>query len=745
MAERPQEHFTVSYRSEDAHEATPGEYTFESRGVYTSKKPVKIALASCEFDISQYSIEEDWSRVYFMERTVPRFAVGARTLSFAVTEPAQHGATTVVDVTLPLPSNPIVDMRFNSVTRQLSITTEHPHGLWSNGRSLAAEWETWGERCRIAAAPFGEVSLTEAAKAGQLFPTDDPREFRLTHTPRPSATALAAEPSPIKGVVLCPAPPSLAHLARVLTAALQSSMLGARGASGVCDDACGTAAPLQAQPHVRYDAEANVFAFEIGAYPNYGDTARVAVSGDRLAQALGFVPGFNERAFERNVRHVSSVPRNGDLLAPTRPLLERTQGIDGVERGDACPLRVQGCPIRWPYVDLRPGHYGPSKRNFGAGQPRRISSEVELQFNRFVLQAHDDGGPAIVVVDTRCAMHAIPLDLGRYSASTMAQMLTDKLREAEGPIQVAFRDGRFVFVADEPFSLLFNHPQSIDATRLGFEALPYEGARAYSGAVVHAPSPPPSNVYGVVEEPAQQKFRLVVMGPPPLIARYVARALGRAVLETFQTGRAAAHGLSVGDTVRLCKPATADVAIGSDTVGTFDPRGALAYVTAVPTRQSVHVLVPDATWLATETQKACTLRVAVEPANFYFGDALPRGIETRLGFERRAVEYLKDGLYQFVAPHVYNLEHPDYVLLHLKDLKRSTTNVHHGKDAASTPLCKIVLFPTVRDERGLTRECLLPSGENMARFTLYFTTPDGRRYHHHGARWSCSLNCVVVG
>jgi len=124
-----------------------------------------------------------------------------------------------------------------------------------------------------------------------------------------------------------------------------------------------------------------------------------------------------------------------------------------------------------------------------------------------------------------------------------------------------------------------------------------------------------------------------------------------------------------------------------------------------------------------------------------------------LGFRDGATQWGVDGSLQtlsgvclppFVAPSVHNLDHPDYILVYLSDGKRSSTLQHTDGNNVTTPLTKIVLYPSFREERMIPRDTMFMSGESLTRFSLWFTNPDGTPYHFHFASFSFTLNFLKV-
>ena len=144
--------------------------------------------------------------------------------------------------------------------------------------------------------------------------------------------------------------------------------------------------------------------------------------------------------------------------------------------------------------------------------------------------------------------------------------------------------------------------------------------------------------------------------------------------------------------------------------------------------------------------------VPVAPSNVCFARNLPRCIGARLGFARRAYEWGRDGLVRmpggsrlppFEARDLPTLDHPEYILLYLKEGKRSSQMHHYTDDMVSTPWAKIVLYEAAyREDRQLTRDVILTSGESMTRFTLLLKNPDGTEYVL-GAPFSFTINLTA--
>lgn len=726
MADQRKEAYTYHFQSADAVGRTPeGGWTFEMKRAGT--KAVQATIASMELPISQMSVESEWNRVHFAERW--HVTPDARTFRATVQAPAVGGDRRTEEVVVPLAANRVVALRLDG--NDLVVRCEFPHGLFVGAHPLVLQWDAWEERVQLLNAPFGDLDVGARADNGQLRPGRDAHEFRAGWDGANTPTL-----EPVGGWLVAPAPPSPAHFASVLTAGLRHGALG-RAASVV------------------YEPEANTFELSYATFPDNGTSVRLAVGGDALLPRLGYATGNNERVFERGRLDPSSLSsedaRDNDAH---RRLLQRTQSID-VPSDSGLPLRLPSSPVLWPYVALRPGWYTPSKRVHAATAPQSATREIELQFNRFLLQGREDGGPALVVVDAEGKLRVLPLRVGRFSPDTLAASMTDALTAAAGGLRASFQDERFQFdsASGDTFHLAFNHPASIEAARLGFEPLMYEGRSTYRGQQIDVPNVARngavparlhSNLVGATEAAGRPNVRLVSMAPPPLVAVVRSTRAGGAVLETYSNGREAAHGLHVGQVVRLCEPTT-DVEVDGAPLQSFDPKGRRYVVAEVGGVGTFGVHTPvDAAW---HIGTACVLRIPVEPTNWHFGATAPRSVgAARLGYEPRAYQHLLDGAFHFEAPFTHDFDHPDYLTVSLLDGKRSTTNVHLARGAAAPIWAKVVIYPTLRDGNQLSRDVVLSSGEDISagRFTIALHNPDGTVYNFNGASWSFSVILLVV-
>ena len=756
----PQDVYSMSFRTNGAVAFGEDGWTFDVQSGAARQRPTRIQLGSIELPLQQQTIEKDWQRLYFQERCV--ISPSNRLLEVSEQAPALEGETFSARLLLPMQYNYVSDYAWEAFASRLRITTSLEHGLWAGIRPLIRQWDSWNEQVHIVGAPFAaDMNLSKALNEGRLLQGEASNVFYLV---------LATPPSPLPsgggGILWCRSPPSPAHMSSVLTAAL-------RGVGG-----------LSPVANVTYDAVSNETVVSTVFLEDR--SVKVSVVGDNLASMLGFCGGYQEKIFRRRPLDPATL---GPCVAQDdfaqRALLQQTQnhdlrphcavfegvGPNGSGASDPAP-DLRGGSVVWPYVNLTIGWYGPVRRPMSVGSPFPIRQEWDRQLNRFLIRprnAEDEHPlPHLVIMTTTGVMMMRPLNCGTFTPQTLASDMRAALVSMDPDITVSFEAvdtslqlGRFVFrtFSGSTFQLIFNHgSSSIEAWRLGFDDITYEGEGVYEGAplkladVSYTPSVENPvmriNTYALGEDMYQSKFKLEVQAPPPLLGELITSSASTAMFVATLQSLPAAHGLVVGQGVRLCTPSKETFEVDGETLYALDVGGVFAAVIEVYTdTRRVRFAVYTGLWAIDDSRRqVVTIRVPVEPSNFNFSSAMPFSVGyERLGFEARAYQFRLDGIHTFVAPFVFNLEGPDYVLIYVADGKRNTNMIHQSLNDVSCPFAKVILYPGYREERALTREIVLSSGEDFSRFTIAVRNPDGSAYQMNGAVWSFTLNFVIQG
>lgn len=736
----PKQMYSLSFLSSDAKRVDDG-YQFTLKSAIARVKPTRVMLASIELPLSQQSIEEKWSRVHFRERVqlATEFREFRLMLRYEDTDEQKVIHETLA--TLPLQKNEISEARMNTSTRILSVTCDEKHGLFVANRCILAFMRTWGD-AGIIGCESGSFSLHEACQQGRLIPIDD-YTFGIKIPDEES------EPQDSDaGVVYIPGPPSLTALASLLTSYIELS-------------------PVRRLAFLSYLAEENRMAISLSQYPEDATSVSVTVGGDRLLHSIGFTPGVT-RTFHKSVLDAGTLPSGEPHPSLATQELMLVTGNHGTQASDIPPLVMKSQTMLWPHIRLSRGHYAPTKKSHTPSPPQRIQTEIDVQFNRFLLRRRDDGSsPAIVFVDPAGMAHIAELTPGMYSADGLATTMTQVMSDAgSATFTVAFSGNAFTFAcvnsgllgSPRTFSLLFGHPRAIEARRIGFDEITYDGSNIYTSSYAisipnmhphSSESVPHTNLYQLSEDASRARMRFVSIAPPPVIG--VITGLGGALLtiDCFASGRPVSHGFAIGTVVTITSPGKSFEINGVETLPA-DPGYVRGVVAEHPTPHVVILRVHSSLWIS-EKGRVVALSVPVEPFSLCFHPSLENTVGHRLGYDARAYEYGYDGITQssehgllppFYASGVYDLDHPDFVLMYLHEGKRTSLTHHYSAGTASLPFAKIVLYPVYREERALMRETVLSSGEGMNRFTIDLRNPDGTRYELNGARFSFTLNFI---
>lgn len=737
--------YALSFRSTDAERLDDGGYRFTISSANSRFKANRVTLASLEVPFSQYSIEEEWNRLGVSERQ--RIELGARELCITETAQQPQSVQKKAVAALPLHLNPIVGFEWQASQRLLSVRTEHPHALWSNGICAIPGFH-WAPVELIATAG-GDYDLLDAFESGGLTRVD---EFTFTVQLPPSAPP----PPPVaRGYLFAPSPPAPIDVCELLTAAFAGSSLDRRYELSYC-------------------AETNRAKLQARYFPDNVSEINICVTGDALLGRLGYTNGAC-RSFRRLALDPSSLGPGVDRSDVTqRQLLQATQNLNLAQPADVPPLTVPSADYAYSTIQFRPGAYTPARRSFA--QPRSFAREFELQFNRFFLPPREEG-TAVAFIDPFGRSLLAPLMVGRYTPVSLATTMEVAMNNVSSAVfRVRYTGSAFTFTcvtgagAHREFSLRFHNPRSIEPERLGFEAMAYEGSSAYASMhevlvpqLQWPPSGPlrmPTNMYQIIEDAPRSKLRIAPMAPPRLTAVISSYAPVTCILrlDVFLSNQRCAHGLQDGDVVQLAAPSSeVEIVVGGGTVAIppADPGFTRGVVQATDdsSLDVVTVLVGPAPWLDA-VGKAVTITMATAPSNFNFARMMPRTMGgRRLGFENRAYQWGRDGMLRtpgglkippFDAPGSSSFDIPEYVLFYIREGQKSSLLHHHTLGTATKPLAKIVFgTQSYKEERALTRELVLSSGESLSRFTIDLKNPDGSNWQLHGQEFSFTLNLAV--
>lgn len=764
---------TICMRTEDGENIKEGEFKMKLAGANPRLPAVKLALGSLEFPIVQYTIEEDWSRLYFNEG----FKIKEETSFLRLEEECESENETKrrsTSISLPLYLNEIEEMKQND--QWIVLRCKYPHNMWVQTRKCIISAYHWGE-VHIVCSPLGKISLTQLdKKEGLYYLSETEFMFKIP----PSSSEFSSVKSPAAGFVHFPIIPTIGILCDLLTYTITHSNMLAT-----------------------YDFKNNIHTnrveFMATEYPPYSNNLKLTLHGSQLASMLGYSSSMHHKMFRRSgVQNLLSVASVSD------PLFQQNDDkVPLILPSDPCPL--------WDCIRLTPGWYAPQHRPMTTGNPLRLPQELETAFNRLYFPLPEripQGMPSsyfLIFTDPMGITHNCPLYAGRYTPVSFCAHLEhemtrlSRMTSPEVIFSVFYDDDKQTFTiacerksADSSivpgfFSLMLNHPAQFDPSRFGFPAQPLSGSDSYTSTepVVfpHLELPRKvwsegtccahSNIYRVSEIQHQKKLRFHATSIPNLTCRIISYSQTDSTLRlrTYVGQLPFAHGLQPNDMVNISE-------LPDTSLFTFNPEtnrwseesfegcpmamdgGRVGIVMSdVTVSESDDVsLLPIELYLRVRYSPAlldCIDRVLqiqpqVRPFSFCF--SLPKSIKaSMLGFPRKTIEWGQWGCVNGIsnlrlppidAPFIHNLDHPDYVLVYFEEGKKTSTLQHTSALQNTTPFAKLVLYPLFREERMLPRDTTLMSGESFTTFTIKFTNPDGTPYHFHGAQFSFSLNFV---
>lgn len=672
----------------------------------------KVMLGSLEFPIVQWTIEKEWGRLYMTEAL--RIAPGGQELVFR-----NDGELRIV---LPLTINPCRLSRAVP-SCDVAVVCGHPHGLFVENELVV------GGPCTLMATPVGDIDLARH----KLLPVNE-TTFVIQGIKDAAGLTHAVE----NGILHCPWTDSPHDVCKTL------------------NEIAGKSAYVRIGAEMRFQYDDARDAIRLRVFPRVqGIDSTLTLEDTPLSRVLG--------------------------LAPV-----------GWRLGESEAWPTEGTRL-WDYCELEPGFYTPAHRPMSVGPPGRITDAIELSANRFYFPLLAGEGVEryhmLIFGDATGSVYRTRVLPGNYTPEALAVHLQRGMLGASAGrkmiFEVRYDEPCFVFacarehrgsIEPVPFTLYFNHPQSIEPARLGFPSAQLSGESSYVGRAVRSPRRPVSgdwkaladardaplsarsahmqNLLRVQDISGQKRFRFSATTTSNLVARIAAFKDGVVTTVVYVNREPFSHGLVIGDVVALApyseppRPAGASGDAPPPLATTTDGElPALCSAVVVDTNgvAELSLAVPSLACFKT-VGTGLTVIPAVLPWGLRFTGhhSVPASL---LGFEAKAYCWGADGelmprrLPPYLAPHVHSLDHPDYVLITLSAAGTGALEHTQGNNTRQV-FCKLTLYPLFREERMLPRDapCL---GPKMGRFTLNFHNPDWSKYHFHGAHFSFSLNFVT--
>lgn len=687
----PTEVMTMCFHTRDAIVRDKASFTFRLPGSRLRNDAVKVALASCEFPMVQWTVENDWNRFYVNE--------GIGLTPETQTIEVYRNEALITSVHLPLRLNPIV----NTVRRGdgLQITCKYPHGIRDDILQT--------RQVRILGGSEGDLSLTDMHMLKRVEVKD--ATSLLIHRPGVDATGVHS--------LIVPCIESPHALARLLDVRL-------RDANGL-------------KFKVTYDARVDRMIVKTTSMDTTCDTVRLGSTRLIVLCGISTMPvrlsNFRAEWPSEPTAFWDHVFIPPGFYAPChRPMCTGQPMRLGSELETALnrlyfPITASGeqghqlvfsDPGGRVVTCLIPaGRYTPERlsRHLSHAMTtavRGIDSSIEYtvvhENDRFTFACERRAdGCVLPAAFSILFHHPLCIDASRLGFPTQ-------------PLS-----GSDTYVASQPCRCA----RGVDG-RNCTNVVRVSEVTQQKRFSVHVTTPPP--MIAVIQGGAGEK---------------------RACVRTYVNRVPFSHGLQPGDllTVTECGAVTVvpegEIETRIEGIRAELPKRLTCIVGddqhLDPT--SLTLIIPSLDGMD-DVNTAIQLTCVLEPWNMCF-DVHPASIPAHMvGYNQGSTQWGVDGSLQtlngyrippFLAPNTHTLDHPDYILMTFSESSGATLE-HSYNDENKHVFCKLSLYPLFREERMLPRDTTLLRNQ-MTTFTISFWNPDMKTpYMFHGCDFSFSLN-----
>jgi hypothetical protein len=702
---------TICFSTRDAEVREDSLFKFRApSGKLRTGNANRVSLGSCELPLTQRTIEKDWSSVFLSEEFHLK---GGETLTISIR--SVDGKVRESTVFFPPLVNEIETASLINDSSALKVRTKESHSLLSGvGAPMKCpiKSERPSGKCRLIGGKDGDLDLSKCLQNGTLsFQNERTFVINVNNLKNKGAGST---------FLLVPPPSSIQEVCEWLEEYFRGTF----------------------SKHVfRFGFSAREDKVEI--IVSNGEEGEVVTVSGSLASQLG----------------VSSFPFR----------------INSYRKG-SCPSG-QTVDV-WGNGILKPGFYVPSHRPLCVSSPLDFCSEMDASLNGINFPSGDTTYQ-LVFSDETGRMFSSQVLPGRYTPSSFSNHLQDSMNTSvQGGGYVYF-----VSVVDlnyhckfkiscvrkednfpSPFTILFHHPLCLDSFKLGFQKCILSGSSSYTSSTpVSNPTPRGKRLGGVVKTvhvPHEKKFAVHSFPSPSFLCVTVKKPTSSSLLvRTFVNGRGFSSGVLPGEVVRLCPSSNFDVVSSSGDTSTISPSPAdipflctcLVLCKEKEDEKDPSLLLLSVPILSGLEEIGYGLQISPfsSSLNLNFvrkGTILPHMV----GFPPSCVIWGKDGsvanganklMPPFLAPFVYNLDHPDYVLITFSE-SNSSSFEHTSMGQSKNLFCKLSLYPLFREERMLPRDTTLFSG-STGEFTISFWNPDFTTpYKFNGAEFSFTLNFI---
>jgi hypothetical protein len=692
----------------------------------------QISLGSLELPLAQYNIENEWNTLEFDEG-IDLFVMAPQFESIVQFVINENGTDVIGQ--LPPRLNPIVavaPLPNNINPTSVTFTTQYPHQLELRG------FFNWGEPMKVTGTPLFDSAINQLTLTNPNLTILNPYQFSLTLSG--AALTFSTNPTNLFGYVTTPSIPSPDYLATLVTFALN----------------------LVAPGHwkIAYDSSNGKYKLTwvgTNCEAKEASPATLMIDGvNSLPNIMGFgfvnvpipIPGFDVVTYKfekpRELPNLSGNSLQSINCSPSRSRIE---------------------------IDM--GNYSPNE----------LMANVARQFDRFFFDSGCNTGAALLNVPTLfyysnqcgiCYSFAIPF--GMYSPDSFATFLQTQIQINISSMSVTWdvNTGQFTFEAASDFGLEFD-AATVNTTiqtaelafRLGFYPISYRNNNTYKSVMpfyyptkgscgTSMPDRHLSYVYSPMPQQIlnnQKRFAIeltktrsiATVGPVVNNADHTLSV----TTQLFLSGGGGsvvpiAHGFQVLDVVEVTVSGNTYelTVIRVDSYDQFTvelgsiPIGTIANLTA-PVSPFTSPAPPYNTY--------CVRLSNAIVSNIYFTCLENDVLALTLGFNKTDYLWNPAEPTSWIAPALYSLDYPTYVLVEMTQPTGATHNMHpwntdsEHTDTISNVLAKVIIYPQFRMERNFPFTMIIPDLRIINRVQIRILNPNHSPYKLHGRNFSFTL------
>jgi hypothetical protein len=385
-------------------------------------------------------------------------------------------------------------------------------------------------------------------------------------------------------------------------------------------------------------------------------------------------------------------------------------------------------------------------------------ANLSRQLNRFYFDpgCNYSATPSVLFYSTQCGVcQQLTIPFGMYCPNSLATFLTANMSIPGIQVTWDINAGQFQFAATDDFGLEFDAnltPQNVElAYKLGFYPISYRNNNTYRSILpfylptkgccgTSIPDRHLSYVYTYLPQAMmnnQKRFLIEVSKTRSIetIGPVVDNGDGTLSITTQYAALSfVAHGFQVLDVVEV----TVSGVTYEMTVTRVDAYNQFTVELGSIPASVFSPLPGPAVNLCLRLSNAIT-------TNLYFSCANNNVLARTLGFNECDYLWSPENPTTWVAPALYCLDYPNYVLVELTQPMGATHNMHAWNtdathtDTLTAVLAKVILYPQFRMERSFPFHMNIPDLRVITRVQIRILNPDHSLYRLHNRDWSFTL------